>query len=626
MADDYRKNIPDPFEDNPADDPFADENAPADLMLPGFVQRTLPEAELSFAAQQIPDDVIVTESFDPSDLDDTVFLEDSEPDIKVPVYAEQPDEDEPDYLIQDTYDDYDRPLDSPAPNPNPVYTLVRGGVTPPSTLFSIFFFAVMAVCIGLSGYNMAARYIRETALLDRDSFFRVSVGEAVLTGMSKEEALDYVNDTYSEESFGQSVQFIGETDSFSVPLSVFSPVYDTEKVVDEAWGIGHSGTRTQRLRAIYASNGVPVRYAAPCTLTASAISAYVEELAEKIDLPVKEPSIAVNPDNDGENDLFLMEEEQTGKQLDREQLTRDITDCVRNDFKPIRLHVETLEPSATLAELKENVQLIRSFTTKYDYLPNRVYNIHRATDVINGTVLQPGEIFSFNGLIGNTSIPSNGYKEWYVIIGGKSEMDYGGGVCQAATTLYNAAVRCDMEILERAPHSIASSYVPRGQDATIAYGAHDMSFRNTSDHPIYIFGSYTNTSVTFQIWGRPLEDGVTIEMESELLGTHAPGDPVITQDSSKPAGFRETTLTALNGYDVRVYKVWFNKDGVKIRSVVDHTDNYPSRRAQITVGPEPVSTPAPTAVAPTPTPTSTAPPAPTPPETTPDQGDGSETP
>ncbi|MBQ6476110.1 MAG: VanW family protein [Clostridia bacterium] len=621
MADDYRRHITDPFEDNPANDPFAAEVASADLVPSGFVQRALPTAEPAFTYQQIPDAVIVTESFDPSELDDTVFLEDSEPDVQVPVYAEQPDEEEPDYLIRDIYDDYERSSGGPDADPNPVYTLIRGGTTPPSILFTILFFTVLAACIGFSGYNMASRYIRETALLDRDTFFRVSIGEAVLTGMEKEEALEYVNDTYSEESFGQSVQFIGETDSFSVPLSVFSPVYDTEKVIDEAWGIGHSGTRAQRLRAIYASNGVPVRYAAPCTLTASAISTYVDELAEKIDLPVKEPSITVNPDNDGENNLFLMEEEQIGKKLDREQLVQDITDCVRNDFKPIRLHVETLEPSATLAELKENVQLIRSFTTKYDYLPNRVFNIHRATDVINGTVLQPGEVFSFNGLIGNTSIPSNGYKEWYVIVGGKSEMDYGGGVCQAATTLYNAAVRCDMEILQRAPHSIASSYVPRGQDATIAYGAHDMSFRNTSDQPIYIFGSYTNTSVTFQIWGRPLDDGITIEMESELLGTHAPGDPVITQDASKPAGYRETTLTALNGYDVRVYKVWFNKDGVKIRSVVDHTDSYPARRAQITVGPEPVATPAPTATAPTPPP----PPDPTP-ETTPDQNEDSETP
>ena len=154
-----------------------------------------------------------------------------------------------------------------------------------------------------------------------------------------------------------------------------------------------------------------------------------------------------------------------------------------------------------------------------------------------------------------------------------------------------------MEITQRAPHAIASAYVPKGQDATIAYGYYDMAFRNTSDHPIYIFGSYTNTSVTFMIYGKPLEDGVSIEMESEMLGTRYPGEAKVTVDRSKPVGYRETVVSALNGYDVRVYKLWLDKDGNEIKRVVDHVDAYPTRRAEITVGgAQPAPTPAPAPV------------------------------
>lgn len=446
------------------------------------------------------------------------------------------------------------------------------------------FLLVLGGCLILSLTGLSVRFFRENRLLQANTMHRVRVADVVLDGMTREQALSALQDAFNDDTLDVTLRFTFDGQVYTEPLSTFDPHYDLEQSLAQAWSVGRTGTRAQRLLDIYRADTVCRVLPMPCTLSEAAARQYASSLAEQIDCQVQEPSISVNPQNDGVNNLFVQTPEIVGKKLDQQALVTAICKSMENNFAPIALEVTLTQPQETLEALMQDVQLIRTFTTQYDYLPARVFNIHRATDAINGTVLQPGDEFSFNETVGNTSLAENGYKEWYVIVGGKNEMDRGGGVCQAATTLYNVAVRCDMEILAREPHAIASSYVPRGQDATIAYGAYDLRFRNTSECPVYIFGSYTDTSVTFSIYGRPLKDGVTIEMESELLGVRYPGEAKVTVDYSKPVGYRSTTVSALNGYDVRVYKLWFDSAGNEINRVIDHVDAYPTRRAEIIVG------------------------------------------
>ena len=456
------------------------------------------------------------------------------------------------------------------------------------------FLGAMALCFAFGAGSLAARFVRESNLLSQDTLYRVSVGGTDLSDMTRDEAKAALDEAFSSDRFNRKIVFRDGKTTYREKISRFDPKYDTAAALDEAWNFGRTGSRREKLHDVYLALGAGRDFAVPCEISEDAAAEYATELAAQIDCEVQEPSIEVNPENDGVNNLFLMQEERVGRKLDQSALVDAIVTANETDFAPIELSVAETQPKETLASLQENVQLMRTFTTQYAYVSSRVYNIHRATDAINGTVIQPGEEFSFNGVVGNTSLAENGYREAGVIIGGRSATGRGGGVCQAATTLYNAAVRCDMEITQRAPHAIASTYVPKGQDATIAYGYYDMAFRNTSDHPIYIFGSYTNTSVTFMIYGKPLEDGVSIEMESEMLGTRYPGEAKVTVDRSKPVGYRETVVSALNGYDVRVYKLWLDKDGNEIKRVVDHVDAYPTRRAEITVGgAQPAPTPAP---------------------------------
>jgi len=124
-------------------------------------------------------------------------------------------------------------------------------------------------------------------------------------------------------------------------------------------------------------------------------------------------------------------------------------------------------------------------TPLLDKSSGRTKNISLASKKINGYVIEPGESFSFNGIVGERTI-QKGYKSAKVIKNGKFVEDIGGGVCQLSTTLYNAAQKAGLQVLERHHHSKKVSYVKEGRDATVDYGNLDLKFKNTLSYPVEI--------------------------------------------------------------------------------------------------------------------------------------------
>lgn len=131
---------------------------------------------------------------------------------------------------------------------------------------------------------------------------------------------------------------------------------------------------------------------------------------------------------------------------------------------------------------------------------NRISNVKKAAKRINGEVIGPNETFSFNETVGNSNLPEDGWKKAGVFIGGKLVDDYGGGICQVSSTLFNAAEEAGMVMVERHAHSRDISYVPKGRDATVAYGALDFKFANPYDYPVKIKAKvYDDTYVLVRI-------------------------------------------------------------------------------------------------------------------------------
>lgn len=153
-------------------------------------------------------------------------------------------------------------------------------------------------------------------------------------------------------------------------------------------------------------------------------------------------------------------------------------------------------PEPTPEPAKEPEKIIASFSTKvYDKSKNRVQNLKLAAKAVNGTVVKPNETFSFNKTVGPRTA-EKGYKEAPVLIGKEHTTGLGGGVCQVSTTLFNAAQKAGLNIVERHTHDIEVVYAKNGTDATVSYGSLDMKFKNTKDYNILIRASASSSKVS----------------------------------------------------------------------------------------------------------------------------------
>ncbi len=152
----------------------------------------------------------------------------------------------------------------------------------------------------------------------------------------------------------------------------------------------------------------------------------------------------------------------------------------------LKLQFKAIEPSISAEEYKDINTRLAVFVTEFNLADNeRSHNVKLASQLINNTMVKPGEIFSMNKALGPRS-PEFGYQQAPVIVDNKLIYDYGGGVCQVVTTLYNAVLLSDLTVIERVPHTMPVTYAPLGKDATIAADLIDFKFLNNTEYPIII--------------------------------------------------------------------------------------------------------------------------------------------
>lgn len=165
--------------------------------------------------------------------------------------------------------------------------------------------------------------------------------------------------------------------------------------------------------------------------------------------------------------------------------------------------------------------LLSSFSTKYSVRATaRTTNLKLAASKINGTVLMPGETFSYNKVVGARTIAA-GYKEAPIYVSGEVVDGLGGGICQITSTLYNAVVYANLDIVERTNHQFVPSYVTASRDATVVYGSLDFKFKNNRNYPIKINCSVSGGIATFQIFGLKQDDDYDVEISSYETGRTA---------------------------------------------------------------------------------------------------------
>lgn len=230
--------------------------------------------------------------------------------------------------------------------------------------------------------------------------------------------------------------------------------------------------------------------------------------------------------------------------------------------------------------------LISSFSTRYDASnTNRSTNLRIAAEKINGKVLMPGEVFSYNKTVGKRTV-EEGYKDAKIYADGGVVDGLAGGICQISSTLYNAVLLANLEIVERRNHSYTTSYVAAGRDATVVWGAIDFQFKNSRNYPIKIEASVKNGVAEFKIHGMQEEQ----EYEINIIPKTTASIPYATTqvpDPSLAPGEQVVTQAGHLGYKVTTYIVK-KLNGVEVSREILSNDTYQPMQAIIRVGPVPI--------------------------------------
>lgn len=221
---------------------------------------------------------------------------------------------------------------------------------------------------------------------------------------------------------------------------------------------------------------------------------------------------------------------------------------------------------------------LATYSTKYSTADvNRKTNIKISVNKINGVVLLPGEEFSYNKVLGPRT-PQAGYKLGAAYIGGKVVSDYGGGVCQTSSTLYNAVLLSNLEITSRTSHYFAAAYVPVSRDATVYWPSLDFKFKNNRNYPIKIKASTSNGVINVEIFGITEESDYEVELQSYVT-SYIPYNTEYKDDNTLPEGKEVVEQAGTNGIRSEAYKI-LKKDGKVISKTLLSRDTY-STKARI---------------------------------------------
>lgn len=297
---------------------------------------------------------------------------------------------------------------------------------------------------------------------------------------------------------------------------------------------------------------------------------------------------------------FTYQTESSGVELDASRLQSAVEEAMQGAGTakmPLKVAPKRVPDDA----LRSIGQTVSTFATNFSAgnVP-RSHNIRLATELISGHVLMPGDRLSFNETVGQRTA-KRGFRMAGVYVMGRSDFDFGGGICQVSSTMYNAALLAGLKIVQRRPHSKPVPYVPVGRDATVNWGSIDLVIENNRSTPIAMIGNYAPGRLTFTVLGAEGEPGERVVIERTNQSS-APPKVQVVNDPTLPLGKEVVKEPGSASHRVTTYRVTYRGD-VEVKRESLGTSVYPGAKrvvARNTTGVEPAPKPSPTPKPPAP--------------------------
>lgn len=391
-----------------------------------------------------------------------------------------------------------------------------------------------------------------------------------LSGKTKEEAVKIIDQNYKANMEQKKIVVKAGGKNYDINYKDLSLKFDYEKTVDDVLKEGKNNSTFEKFKMI--KNGEVKDHEIKFTYDVKPIDEKINAIANELNKPKTEATIS------GYGGNFNITPEQVGSKLDTENLKAEITNKMTKSSaseKEVVVEGKMVEdkPTITKDELAKIDTLISTYSTNYSTSNyNKSVNIELGASTVNGTLLMPGEKFSFNTIVGDTT-PDKGYMSGIEIVGDKLETGYGGGICQVSTTLHNAVLRMGILPDSRYNHNLKVDYVPLGLDATISYGGVDYIFTNSTKYPIYIEGVAGGGTVTFNMYSNSaVKTSKRYEFTSEEYET-IPTTTEYKDDATLAAGKEEEMQAGAIGHKARVYRLTYENETL-INTELIYNDTY----------------------------------------------------
>ncbi|MGV8981924.1 VanW family protein [Clostridium sp.] len=407
----------------------------------------------------------------------------------------------------------------------------------------------------------------------------VKIEEVDLSGKTLVEAKSMITEKYGDAILKKNINIKTPLKTYSLNYKEINAKYNIDEVVEEAFNYGKDLNLYKRYKLI--TKPVSDELTLKFVYDSKPVNELITKMKKEIDTSPVDGSISrINGD-------FQITPDKRGAKLVTDKLEEKILSKINGDIKApniiVEAKVETTLANITIEKLQTINSKLSSFSSNFTTSSfGRSTNITLATNSINGTLLMPGQAFSFNGKVGERT-SAKGYMPAPVDIGTKVSSDYGGGICQVSTSLYNTVIRANINSTERNHHSIPSVYIPLGMDATVDWGNLDYKFVNTLGYPIYIESIVENKILTFNVYSNSSLTNRTYNLVNDIYEAVPPGPTEYIDDPTLPIGTSIQDQFPLVGYKVRTFKDTI-EDGVVINHQLVSDDGYQIKAEVIRLG------------------------------------------
>ena len=458
----------------------------------------------------------------------------------------------------------------------------------------------------------------------------VTISGVDVKGLTKDQAAQKVMDTLNK-NINKEITLQSGDFTYTVDGNKINAKYDVQKAIDDAYNVGRSSNIFVNNFDILKTRISGKSFTADFSYDSDALTGVLSDVAAKVPNAVVQSSYSIDGNqliitkgqtgntidmdstkeailnkinnNDGSTvELKLVQEEPKAIDIDQihSEVYKEAKDAyyTKNPFqifpqvngvdfdvnaakqqlaedKPeYTINLTITVPKVTTAQIGTEAfpDLLGSFTTNYvTSNVDRTTNLKLAAGKINGQIVLPGATFSYNQTVGERTI-AGGYKEAPGYSNGAVEPTLGGGICQMSSTLYDAAVYANLDIVERHNHSFLTSYTTAGRDATVVYGALDFKFKNTRQYPIMIKASVNNGVAKVDIYGIKESIEYQVEMSTTML-SYIPYQVTYQDSSALAAGQQVVKQNGMNGCTSITYKI-VKLNGAQVSSTVLSKDTY----------------------------------------------------